>query len=168
MHTNGFTRQKLCTVASQKDAFLRYQFVSDVSVFSSDMLIFIDETGADRRNTVRKYGYSIRGKPMKNQVLLTRGERISAIACISTAGLIDVKTVRGTTDGDTFYDFIGTHLLPHLMPFNGINPHSVVILDNCSIHHTSSITRTIGSLVLFLPPTHQTLIPLRRHFLRKC
>ena len=43
--------------------------------------------------------------------------------------------MNGTTDGDTFYDFVQEHLLPHLLPFDGVNPHSVVVLDNCSIHH---------------------------------
>ena len=54
---------------------------------------------------------------------------------MSSAGLLDVKTARETTNGDTFYDFVQTHLLPHLMPFDGRNTHSVVVMDICSIHH---------------------------------
>lgn len=46
----------------------------DVSVYTTDMLVFIDETGTDRRNTVRNYGYSLRGKPLKNPTLFVRGE----------------------------------------------------------------------------------------------
>ena len=86
---------------------------------------------------------------------MVRGERVSAIACMSIAGLLNVKTIKGTSDGDTFYDFVHTHLLPHLMPFNGINPHSVVILDNCSIHHIPEIAKSIqdvGALLMYLPP----------------
>ena len=99
------------------------------------MLVFIDETVSDRRNLLRSHDYSIRGKPLRNHILLVRGERISAVACISISGLLDVKTVTGNTDGDTFYDFVQTHLLPILQPYNGSNPHSVVIMGNCSIHH---------------------------------
>ena len=70
--------------------------------------------------------------------------------------------------GDAFYNFVQTNLLPHLMPFNGTNPHSVVILDNCSIHHIGGIVEIIeevGALVLYLPPyTPQTIILSRRHF----
>lgn len=98
---------------------------------------------------------------------MVRGERVSAIACISVAGLLDVKTVRGTTDGDTFYDFVQTHLLPHLMPFNGVNPHSVVILDNCAIHHIAEIQKTIqevGVLVHFLPPYSPDFNPIEETF----
>ena len=45
---NGFSRQKLYTTALQQDLFLRQLYVSDVSVFSRDMFIFIDETGTDK------------------------------------------------------------------------------------------------------------------------
>ena len=90
-----------------------------MSVFSAEMLVFIDETGADRKNIIRQHGYSLRGKPLCNQIMLVRGERVSAIACIVVDGLLDVMTVRGTTDGDTFYEFVQTHLLQHLTPFNG-------------------------------------------------
>ena len=76
--------------------------------------LFVDETGADRRTVLRKYDYSLRGKPASNHSLLIRGEKISAVACMSVNGILDVKTVRGTIDGDTFYSFVQTHLLPHL------------------------------------------------------
>ena len=41
------------------------------------------------------------------------------------------------------------------MPFNGINPHSVVVMGNCLIYHIAEITKSIdkvGALVHFLPP----------------
>ena len=83
-----------------------------------------------RNKQTRTYTFC---KPALNHSLLVRGERISAIACMSVNGLMDVKTVRGTCTGDTFYDFVHTHLMPHLMPFDGFNPHSVVVLDNCAM-----------------------------------
>jgi hypothetical protein len=36
--------------------FIRQQFIVDVSVYKRDMFIFLDETGGDRRNAVRKRG----------------------------------------------------------------------------------------------------------------
>ncbi len=43
------------------------------------------------------------------------------------------------------------------MPYNGVNPHSVVILDNCSIHHNYvedilSMIEDVGAIVHFSPP----------------
>ena len=113
LHKSGFTHQRLRSVALQQDQFLREKFVVDVSLYSTDMFVFIDETGVDRRNTLRKYGYSLRGKPATRESLLVRGERVSAIACMSLNGILDVKTHKETSTGDIFYEFIHTHLIPH-------------------------------------------------------
>ena len=167
LHTNGFTYKKLHTVALQQDKHLRERFSSEVSVYTTGMFIFIDETGSDARNKLRKYGYSISGIPAKNHTYLVRGERISAIAYMSTAGLVDVKTIHGTANGEVFYNFVRTHLLPHLLPYNGINPHSVVVLDNCSIHHVTEVVKSIqdvGAHVLFLPPYSPDLNPIEELF----
>lgn len=80
---------------------------------------------------------------------------------------LDVKTVRGTSDGDTFYSFVQTYLLPHVMPFDGMNPHSVVVLDNCAIHHiveVKSMLEEVGVLVHFLPPYSPDLNPIEEAF----
>ncbi len=131
------------------------------------MLIFLDETGSDRRDCMRKYGYSLRGKPLVSHRLLIRGQRISAIAFMSMNGMLDCKTVNHSVNGDVFYDFVQSTLLPHLMPFDGKNPHSVVILDNCSIHHVEGITEMIqevGALVQFLPPYSPDYNPIEEAF----
>ena len=47
--------------AAQRDD-LWAQFVCDVASYEPEMLVFLDETGCDRRNSLRKYGYSLRGK----------------------------------------------------------------------------------------------------------
>lgn len=167
LHQWGFTRQKVCRAALQRDALLRSKFAMEMTVFSEDMFVFVDESGADQRNLLRQYGYSVRGMTPKCCNLFVRGERISAIACMSCAGLLDVKTVKGTSDGDEFYSFVQTHLLHHLMPYNGINPHSVVILDNCSIHHVSEVVKSIqdvGALLIFLPPYSPDYNPIEELF----
>ena len=154
-------------VAVQQDAFLRQQFIAEATVYRPEMLVFIDETGADNRNLERKYGYSMTGKPLKTHSFFVRGERVSAIACISMAGLLDVKTLKGTSDGDTFYSFVHTRLLPQLMPYNGTNPHSVVIMDNCSIHHVPEVVKSIqdvGALLHFLPPYSPDFAPIKETF----
>ena len=125
--------------------------------------VFVDETGADRRNVLYKYGYSLRNKPAVDHALLVRGERISAIVCMSVIGILDVKTVQGTCNGDSFYDFVHTHL----MPFNGTNPNSIVVLDNCSIHcidEVKEMFKGIGVLVLFFHHIHLISTRLKRHF----
>ena len=167
LHKAGFTRQKLLLYAAQRSEFLRMKYTSEMSIYNTEMMIFVDETGTDMRDIHRKHGYSLRGKPLKSQVLHIRGERVSAIACMSMNGLLDVQVLHGTTDGETCYDFVQTHLLPHLLPFNGENCHSVVIMDNCSIHHIPEVTQSInavGSLVEFLPPYSPDFNPIEELF----
>lgn len=53
------------------------------------------------------------------------------------------------------------------MPFNGTNPHSVVIVDNCAIHHVEHIVKSIqdvGAMVHFLPPYSPDLQPIEETF----
>lgn len=167
LHRSGFSHQKLRIVAIQRDDFLRSQFAYDVSIYEPEMLIFLDETGSDKRNTIRRHGYSLRGKPLVSHELLVRGERISAIAFMSMNGMLDCKTVKHSVNGETFYEFVQTALLPHLMTFNGTNPHSVLIMDNCSIHHVDAVVQMVhevGALVHFLPPYSPDYNPIEQAF----
>lgn len=151
----GFTCQRLATYALQRDEDLRRQFVTDVSLYAQDTLIFIDETGTNCTDTLRKFSYSLRGKPVRAQKLLVRGEHVSAIATISTKGLLALKIVRGGVDGDMFYNFVCTKLLPKLLPFNGSNCNSVLLFDNCSIHHVQEVQQVFSDaqvLTHYLPP----------------
>ena len=56
------------------------------------------------------------------------------IAAMTINGILDVQLEHGSVNGDTFLEFMGKCVFPHFMPFNGTNPNSVSILDNCSIH----------------------------------
>ena len=162
-----FTRQRLTTYAMQRDDNLRQQFVHDVSLYSSDNLLFIDETGTDKTDAVRRIGYSLRGNPVKAQKLLVKGEHISVIAAISAKGVETIKIVRGSVDGDVFYDFVCENLLSKVMPFNSINSNSVVIMDNCSVHHTNEVEEVLndsGVIVHFLPPYSPDYNPIELAF----
>ena len=106
--------------------------MAEVSEYNPSMLIWIDEDGCDRRNSTRKYGYSDLGiRPVDHRLLIC-GTRYSAIPVMSVQGIHDVFLAKGSANGERFELFIRNYLLPVLMPFNGINPLSVVILDNAS------------------------------------
>lgn len=167
LRKSNFSRKKLQLVAAQQDIEIRTQYTSDVSVYSQHNLIFLDETGCDRRDAIRKYGYGLRGKPSKCQKLLVRGERISVIAAMTSSCVLDIKIVKGGVKGSDFIDFINFNLLPHMLAFNGSNPNSVIILDNCSIHHVSGAVQSMvqnESLVQFLPPYSPDYNPIELLF----
>ena len=124
------------------------------------MFVFVDETGTDRCDALRKFEYSLRGKKATSQILLVWGQGESAVRVMSAEGILDCHIVSGNVNADSFEEFVERSLLPYLMPFNGINPHS---LDNCSIHHVDHIVNLIeglGVLVLFLTPYSPDLMPI--------
>ena len=69
--------------------------------------------------------------------------RVSAIGALSVFGVLGCHMVEGSVNADTFEEFIEKFLLPNLCPFNSTNPHSVVVMDNCSIHHAESVIKLI-------------------------
>lgn len=52
---------------------------------------------------------------------------------MKTTGVLDSKVLAGTVDGDVFLQLCRKSSLLNLMPFNGVNPHSIVVLDNASM-----------------------------------
>lgn len=163
LHRVGFFRQRIRYVALQRDEQLRSSFASDVAMYCPEMVIFLDESGSDKRDYLRKKGYSLRGKPPIAHKLVLRGEHVSLLTFMSMAGVLDCQIVRGSVNGEVFYNFIE----PHLMPFDGHNPHSIVVMDNCSIHHLDEIVdmiHEVGALVHFLPPYSPDFNPIENMF----
>ena len=149
----GFTRTKIQLVAIQQSEVCRARYMNEMQQYAADMIVFLDETGSDRRDSMRKFGYSLRGKRTKSHRLLIRGRRVSAISAMSTYGMLDFRLVHGSVDASEFRVFVEENLLRHLMPFNGTNPHSIVVLDNASIHYAADsidLIESIGALVIFL------------------
>ena len=54
------SRQKIKHIALQQSEILRIQFAAEMAAIDSSIVLWIDETGCDRRNALRKYGYGIR------------------------------------------------------------------------------------------------------------
>ena len=76
-------------------------------------------------------------------------------------GIHDVEILEGSVE-----KFVENTVLPVLNPFNGSNPLSVEIMDNCSIHHVDSIRNLIENTgqakILFLPPYSPDYNAVRR------
>ncbi len=155
--------------AKQRSDVLRAEYLLDVSIYKGhpELFVFVDETGADRRDAMRKFAYSLRGKPATARKLMVRGHRVSAVVGISCSGILDFHTTLTTVDAEKFKHYVEDALVPFLQPFNGVNAHSVVVLDNASIHHVEDVVDTIqrtGALVQFLPPYSPDMNPIEHTF----
>lgn len=164
---HGLTRKKLQHVALQRTMELRSFFMASVYTFPTDMFVWIDESGSDSKDQLRRYGYALRGETAVCRKLLVRGRRVSAIAAISSQGLIALELTDSSVDGDAFFDFVRGSLVPEMRPFDGTSPMSIAVMDNCSIHHTQEVADlllTAGILVIFLPPYSPDMNPIELAF----
>jgi len=57
-------------IALQRSDTLRAQFMATISIYDSSMFVWLDESGHDRRNTIRKQAYSFRGMPLADHRIL--------------------------------------------------------------------------------------------------
>lgn len=165
----GCSRQKIQHIALQRSEVCRARFMSEISIYDPAMLVWVDETGCDRRNSMRKFGYSVRGIPPHDHRLLARDVRYSGIAVMSLEGMQDVQLVEGTVNQEKFGDLVINTLIPILKPFDGNNNHSILIIDNCAIHHLDQVLNLVETRakakVIFLPPYSPDLMPLEEAFI---
>ena len=57
----GVTRKKIRQVAKQRCDALRGAFMAQTFLLKREMFVWVDETGTDKRDQLRKYGYALRG-----------------------------------------------------------------------------------------------------------
>ena len=88
LQSQGLTLQMV--IVARRDEYNRAMFAAKMTVYNPEMLIFLDETGFDRRNVLRRRAYNFRGKPA---VSLVRGKHLNAIAFMSISGIIDCKII---------------------------------------------------------------------------
>ena len=93
--------------------------MEDLSIFSIDMFVFVDDSGSDSRDTLCKYGYSLRGQPAKALSLFPRGKHLSAIVAMCCDGVLGCQIGEGGVNSEAFQAFLDMELASKLFPFNG-------------------------------------------------
>jgi len=164
----GLTRKVLHKLALECDEALRVDwrnglqndFFGDGSEF-----VCVDETSKNELTYARRHGRSMSGEPANLTDVFARGDRYSLVAAITTKGYVAAHAVPGSFDAFEFYNFIAEQVLPQMQPFPA--EHSVLVLDNCRIHHNEAIAelvQTAGCLILYLPAYSPDLNPIEESF----
>lgn len=167
VHRLGMTRQHIMHVSLLRSEVKQAEFWAEISAFEPSMMLWVDETGCDRRNSLRKYGYGIRGQPPQEHTLILRGKRYSAIGILSTEGVEDVYITDWYCEWWQILRICTAKFAATSNPFNGQNPNSIVILDNVSIHHLDQVVElitSVGALIRFLPPYSPDMNPIEELF----
>ncbi|KIY69384.1 hypothetical protein CYLTODRAFT_326077, partial [Cylindrobasidium torrendii FP15055 ss-10] len=70
--------------------------------------------------------------------------RFSILPALSCNGIEALSVFPGSVTKELFVSFLETQVVPLLSPFPG--PRSVVVLDNCAIHHDAEIRHIVETL----------------------
>ena len=127
------------------------------------MFVFADESGSDNRGTIWKFWYARRGVTAICHRLLCRGRTVHAALLFQTVSAISTSGVLAT-EFTTCNDFLSGTLLAR---FDEQSPQSILVLDNCAIHHIDEvkvIAQQTGILLLFLSAYSPDLNPIEEAF----
>ena len=109
-------------MASQQSGVLCGAFLSQCLLLDPAMFVWVDESGTDRRDSIRSYGYALQGMTPVSHRFLSHEKRINVIAAMSlNDGILATEMYSSTINGDKFYNFIRGTLIPNMLIFNGSN-----------------------------------------------
>lgn len=105
--SNKVTRR----VARERNADLRDEYLNEIAVFQPEHFVFVDESGSDRRDGLRRNGWAPVGHAPTQVSSLQRGERYQILPAITCNGIIWSRVYSGSTDAAMFEDFIAQLLI---------------------------------------------------------
>ncbi|TFK88283.1 hypothetical protein K466DRAFT_645520, partial [Polyporus arcularius HHB13444] len=91
----------------------------------------LQKIAAERNEEVRTQWKEMRAT---HSDVFVRGDRYSLAAAMTKDGYIATRVVPGSFDAEKFYDFIVDDVLPQMGQWPA-EARSVIVLDNCRIHH---------------------------------
>lgn len=161
---NGWSRKTTRRNPKARNADLRDYYSYQVCGMDPKQVVFIDESGCDKRAGIRHKGWAPLGVTPVKRTSSQRDRRYQILPAYTTEGVLYSRIFPGTTDSTLFESFI-RGLLPHCGQWPDEN--SVLIMDNASIHHSERIEqmcRDAGVRLLYLPPYSPDLNPIEEFF----
>ncbi|KAI2669605.1 transcriptional regulator family: Helix-turn-helix [Penicillium roqueforti] len=160
----GWSKKAARQVAKEQNAELRDFYLRNLSGFRSYHLVFVDESGCDKRAGFRRTGWSPLGVTPVQVSKFHRDKRYQILPAYSQDGVVLRRIFQGSTDAAVFEDFI-EQLLQHCNRWPA--PKSVLIMDNASFHRTEKLQQMCsdsGVKLVYLPPYSPDLNPIEEFF----
>ncbi|GBB87568.1 hypothetical protein RclHR1_14000002 [Rhizophagus clarus] len=162
----GIIHKKLYKAALERNDIIRAYYLGVIDEnYTSNQLIFIDESAKDERSLSRLYGYSSRNVRAHKKVVFVQGRRYTILPALTLEEFVAVDIFEGSCDRKRFVDFILDQVLPIMNPYP--NDNSVIIMDNIRIYHDEELIvllRGLGCHVVFLPPYSPDYNPIEMAF----
>jgi transposase len=151
-------------VAREQNADLQSYYFHKVSQFRSYQLVFIDESGCDKRIGTRRTGWSPIGTTPVQVTRFHRDRRHQILAAYTQDGVQLSRVYQGATDSALFDDFVA-QLLQHCS--TGSDRHSVLVMDNASFQRSDRLRQMCeeaGVTLLYLSPYSPRFNPIEEFF----
>jgi transposase len=160
----GWLKKAARQIAKEQNAELRDFYLYNLTQFHSYHLVFIDESGCDKRIGFRRTGWSPHGVAPVQVAKFHRDQRYQILPAYTQNGVLFSRVFQGSTDSEVFEDYI-EQLLPHCGRWP--EPESVLVMDNASFHRTEGVEEMCyeaGVKLLYLPPYSPDLNPIEEFF----
>lgn len=154
--SRGISYKKLCCLAYESNAENIRIFMRVIHTLVTDarQLVFLDESHRNSKTANRKYGRGWKCGRAVEYNRYTRGSySLSLLLAADIYGPLAYEVFHGAVNAERLIRYLLRDLLPFMNVYPG--PRSILILDNCSIHHSSMMQMFryySGSLVIYLPP----------------
>ena len=160
----GWSKKIIRRVAKEQRPELRDYYMHQLSRFRSYQLIYIDESGCNRRDGYRRKGWSPRGVTPRQVGQFQRGPRHQILPAYTQDGVLHARVFEGSTDTGVFEDFIREVLD---ICSEWVGPRPVLIMDNASFHRCTRMKQmcveaNVG--LLYLPPYSPDFNPIEEFF----
>lgn len=160
----GWSKKAARQIPKERNADLRDFYLHNLSAFLSYHLVFVDESGCDKRAGFRRTCWSPLGVTPVQISKFHRDERYQILPAYAQDGIVPRRVFQGSTDAEVFEDFI-EQLLQHCNRWPA--PKFVLVMDNASFHRTVRIKQMCsdaGVELIYLPPYSPDLNPIEEFF----
>jgi len=163
-----FTNKDVSSKALERNDPNRAVYMNHIAELVPDpeMLMFGDEASKDKRTSNRQKGWSRQGTRCVQRKCFVRGRRFSILPILTLDGIIAHDIIEGSVTTEKFVGFLRELVIPLTNPYPG--PRSILILDNCRIHHAEEIRQLVEDeaqcKLIFLPPYSPDYNPIEQAF----
>lgn len=141
-----------------------YQYMLKISGVKSRHCVFVDESGINPPDALRRKGWAKAGVTPVLTAKFQRENRVQILSAYTQKGIKLSRVFTGSTDKQLFEDFI-EQLLCHCGRWP--EPESVLIMDNASFHFSDKIEamcRERGVRLFMTAPYTPRTNPIEEHF----
>jgi transposase len=152
---NNWTRKSIKLMSNNRNEGLRHSYLKEISIYSAEQLVFIDESISNEKTERRTRGYAPFGSPSRYLANINRSQIHSIFPALTVDGFLPYTGIKqGYYSREDLLDWIEHDLLPAVRAKFG-DRLAVIVLNNVSIHigrEVIDLIESAGYLVQFLPP----------------